>query len=158
MNPLLLRFLPHIAALLAVAALLFGIHHHGYNQGEQYVQAKWDADKVQQAEAQRQKNLADTERLAKLNEEKRDAEITIDEYRASVAKLDRLRLPASACRKPSKAGADKSTADGQLRGDVQEGEGSLEDALNKFADTFGSEAIRAEVIVKDCRVLNEFGR
>ena len=145
---LLLRFLPYIIAIVAVLGIVYGIHHHGYNQGEQYVQAKWDKAKAEQVAAQLKKNAEDLAALRKLEENKNANIAEIDSLRITLAKSKRLRIPTT-CDDAGKTSADNSAGAGEL---PTQSELDLAEARRELDE----EAYRADRTVEDCRVLNEF--
>jgi hypothetical protein len=135
-----------ILALAGVAATLFGA---GWWQGSDHVQRKWDEDKARQVKAQLEKNQADAAKLRKLEEMKNENLVEIDRLRANNHALW-VRLPKTPC-----TGSAPS-------GDTPAGAGELptapEIAFKRFTDGLAGEAYRADRVVEDCRVLNDFAR
>ena len=145
---LLLRFLPYIIAIVAVLGIVYGIHHHGYNQGEQYVQAKWDKAKAEQMSAQLKKNAEDLAALRKL-EEKANVESEDNKRLRANNRALFLRIPVSPCSGSGETITDNSTSAGQL---PTQGERDLAEAKRQLDE----EAFRADEIVRACRVLNDW--
>ena len=59
MNPLLLRILPYIVALLLVAGALFGAYHHGLSVKDAEWQAQWNDRDTRDAKAKRDNEAAE---------------------------------------------------------------------------------------------------
>ena len=144
----MLRLLPYIVAIAAVLGIVYGIHHHGYNQGEQYVQAKWDKAKAEQMSAQLKKNAEDLAALRKLEENANVESEDNKRLRANNHALW-LRLPKTPCGGSGETITDNFTGTGEL---PTQGERDLAEAKRQLDE----EAFRADEIVRACRVLNEF--
>jgi len=145
--PLLMRLLPYIVAVVAVLGIVYGIHHHGYNAGVNEIQTKWDAAEHAAEQAQAAKNMADAERIRKLEVVKNENIVEIDRLRANNRALF-LRIPQTACI-GSQASADNTAGAGQLPDKAQA-------AFDRFMAGVADEAYRADRVVEDCRVLNEY--
>jgi hypothetical protein len=59
MNPILLRILPYIAALVLVAGALFGAYHHGLSVKDAEWQAQWNDRDTRDAKAKRDNEAAE---------------------------------------------------------------------------------------------------
>ena len=142
MSPLMLKALPYLAAIALVAGALYKV----WDMGGNHVQAKWDKDKAEQLA----KNLADQAKLIKL-EEKANAESQDNlRLRANNHALW-LRLPKTPCGGSGQTGSDTTSGTGEL---PTQSELHLAEAKRQL----DNEALRADEVVRACRVLNEFVR
>ena len=143
---LLIKALPYLAA----AALMAGGLYKVWDMGGDHVQAKWDKATAAQVAAQLAKNTADRAKLKKL-EEKANVESQDNlRLRANNHALW-LRLPKTPCIGSGQTGGDTTAASGEL---PTQSESYLAEAKRQLDD----EALRADEIVRACRVLNEFVR
>lgn len=140
-----------VLALAGVVAVLFGA---GWLQGSDHVQRKWDEYTARQVKAQLEKNQADAARLNKLEETKNENIVEIDRLRANNHALW-LRLPKTTCGGSGAPSGDTVAGGGQLPEGAPSG---AERAINEFDKRWADEAYRADRVVEDCRVLNEFVR
>lgn len=89
MNPLLLRLLPYIAALLLVLGALFGAYHHGVSVTNATWQAEWNARDTRDAQAIAQNEAAERTkeqaRQLSINKVIQDGQRTIDQLAADAA-------------------------------------------------------------------------
>ena len=148
MNPLLLiRIAPYAIGLLllAIAATAF------YKAGQDDRQADWDKSTAQQVAAQLAKNNADNAKLKTLEETKNENLVEIDRLRANNHAIW-LRLPKTPCT-GSAPSQDTTAGGGELPASTPS---SAETAINEFDKRWADEAYRADRIVEDCRVLNNF--
>ena len=144
MNPLILKALPYLAAAALVAGALYKV----WDIGGDHIQAKWDKAKAEQVAAQLAKNLADQTKLKQL-EEKANAESQDNlRLRANNHALW-LRLPKTPCSGSGQTGGDTTAGAGEL---PTQSERDLAEAKRQLDD----EALRADELVRACRVLNEF--
>lgn len=130
----------------AIAGALFGA---GWFAGSDHVQRKWDEATARQVKAQLEKNRADAEKLRKLEETKNENLVEIDRLRANNHALW-VRLPKTPCT-GSAPGGNTTAGTGELPT-------APEIAFKRFTDGLADEAYRADRVVEDCRVLNEFVR
>lgn len=155
MNPLLLRYLPHLIAIGAILGGLYAIHHHGFNKGEHYVQSKWDKERTSNLEAQAKRNAEDSAKLHELETAKNENLATIDRLTRSNRNLKRLRISQSYC--PSKADPDNPAGGGKFHEELHGGAGEVvENAVNEFDLTYRAEAERADKLIEGCRVINDY--
>ena len=146
MNPLLLiRIAPYaIGILLVFAAALFC-----FKAGQNNRQAKWDKVTAEQVAAQLSKNVADNEKLKQLQEKSNVESQDNLRLRANNHALW-LRLPKAYCDSgTSQTRTNNPTTIGEL---PTQGERDLAEAKRQLDD----EALRADEVVRACRVLNEF--
>ena len=146
MNPLWLKALPYLLAAAVAAGGVYFIYH----KGEQNVQAKWDKAVAAQVAAQLAKNVADNAKLKQLEETKNENIVEIDRLRANNHALW-LRLPKTPCSGSGSPGSDTTAGAGELPT-------AAEIAFKRFTDGLADEAYRADRVVEDCRVLNDFLR
>jgi len=89
MNPLLLRILPYIAALLLVAGALFGAYHHGVSVTDAKWLSAWhqrDADDKSAAlENETRERAKEQARQLSINKVIQDGQRTIDQLTADAA-------------------------------------------------------------------------
>ena len=136
--------------ILLTAAMIAGAGLVGYVKGADSVQAKWDADVSRQVKAQLAKNQADSAKLKTL-EEKANVESQDNlRLRANNHALW-LRLPKTPCSGSGQAGGNTTTGTGEL---PTQSELYLAEAKRQLDD----EALRADEVVRACRVLNDFIR
>lgn len=130
-----------------LAALVAGAFATGWWKGGDAVQRKWDADTARMVAAQLAKNQADAAKLKKLEETKNENIVEIDRLRANNHALW-LRLPKTPCTGNTPSG-DTVAGTGELPTQA-------EIAFKRFTDGLADEAYRADKIIEDCRVLNDF--
>lgn len=140
--------------ILALTTLIAGAGFAGYRDGADHVQRKWDEATARHVKAQLAKNQADATRLRKLEEVKNENIAEIDRLRANNHALW-LRLPKNPCGGSDAPSGDTVAGGGQLPEGAPSG---AERAINEFDKRWADEAYRADRVVEDCRVLNEFGR
>ena len=89
MNALLLRILPYIAAVLLVAAALFGAYHHGVSVTNETWQSQWNARDTRDAKARADNEAAERAkeqaRQLSINKAIQDGQRTIDQATADAA-------------------------------------------------------------------------
>jgi hypothetical protein len=89
MNPLLLRLLPYIAAVLLVAATLFGAYHHGLSVKDAEWQSAWNDRNTWDARAKSDNEAAERvkeqARQLSINKAIQDGQRTIDQATADAA-------------------------------------------------------------------------
>ncbi len=144
MNPLLLiRIAPYAIGLLLIAAGVLFVYHAGQNNR----QADWDKATAQQVAAQLTKNQADNAKLKSL-EEKSNVESQDNlRLRANNHALW-LRLPKAPCDNgTSQTSSDTITGTREF---PTQSESYLAEAKRQLDD----EALRADEVVRACRVLN----
>ncbi len=144
MNPLLLRALPYLAAVVFAAVVLYKV----WDMGGDHVQAKWDKATAEQVAAQFAKNLADQAKLTQL-EEKANAESQDNLRLRANNHAMFMRLPQFPCNGSGQTSGDTTAGTREL---PTQGERYLAEAKRQLDD----EALRADEIVRACRVLNEF--
>lgn len=121
MNALLLRFLPYIAAVLLVAAALFGVYHHGLSVKDAEWQVRWNDRNTLDAKALAANEAAERAkeqaRQLSINKAIQDGQRTIDQATADAAaaraSADSLRGAADALAArlaASQAGGNSCTA------------------------------------------------
>jgi hypothetical protein len=145
---LIRRLLPYFAGVAVFLGVVYGIHHHGTVGGRAEIQAKWDKAELDRKEAQAKKNAEDAAKLRKLEGDKNANLAEIDRLRANNHALW-LRLPKTACGESGAPGGNIATGDGELPDSPQA-------ALDRFMAGLADEAYRADKIIEDCRVLNEW--
>lgn len=104
MNPLLLRILPYIAAVLLGAGALFGAYHHGVSVTNATWQSQWNARDTRDAQAKANNESAARAReqayQQSINKAVQDGQRTIDQATADAtaarASADGLRGAADA--------------------------------------------------------------
>lgn len=131
-----------------MAALLASAFAMGWWKGGDAVQRKWDADTAREVKAQLVKNQADSAKLKKLEETKNENIVEIDRLHANNHALW-LRLPKTTCGGSSTPSSDTTSAAGEL---PTKSERDLAEAKRRLDD----ESYRADKIVEECRVLNDF--
>src|SRR5574340_6069 len=144
----LLKYRRIIAVMAAAAALVA----FGWWQGSDHVERKWDGATARQVAEQLKHNTEQTTRLRTLEETKNANIAEIDRLRANNHALW-LRLPKAPCGGSGQTGQDNPAGGGQLPEGAPSG---AERALNEFDKRWADEAYRADKVVEDCRVLNEF--
>lgn len=132
-------------AIITIAAALFGA---GWHQGADSVQRKWDEDVATRTALLLKQTQEAAEKLRKLEETKNANIAEIDRLRANNHALW-LRLPKHRCQ----TGTDNPAGSGELPEGAPSG---AEQAVNEFDKRWADEAYRADKVVEDCRVLNEF--
>lgn len=89
MNPLLLRLLPYIAAVLVVAGALFGTYHHGVSVTNATWQSEWNARDTRDAEAvaknEASERAKEQARQLSINKAIQDGQQIIDQATADAA-------------------------------------------------------------------------
>lgn len=121
MNPLLLRILPYIVALLLVAGALFGAYHHGLSVKDAEWQSQWNARDTRDAQTKAENEAAARAReqayQQSINKAVQDGQRTIDQATADAsaarASADGLRRAADALAArlaASQAGGNSCTA------------------------------------------------
>lgn len=89
MNPLLLRVLPYIAAVLLVAGALFGVYHHGLSVKDAEWQATWSARDTKDAQAKAENEAAQRAKeqayQQSINKAVQDGQHLIDQAKADAA-------------------------------------------------------------------------
>ena len=132
------------------AALIAGAGLTGYIKGKAATQSEWDVATARQVKVQLEKNQADSAKLKKL-EEKANVESQDNlRLRANNHALW-LRLPKTPCGGAGAPSGDTAAGTGEL---PTQSELYLAEAKRQLDD----EALRADEIVKACRVLNDFIR
>jgi len=126
-------------ALVAIGAALFYL-------GSQHTQHKWDKAVAAQTATQLAKNVADNEKLKQLQEKSNVESQDNLRLRANNHALW-LRLPQGSCGGSSQTSSDTTTGAGEL---PTQSERDLAEAKRQLDD----EALRADEVVRACRVLN----
>jgi pyridoxal/pyridoxine/pyridoxamine kinase len=89
MNPLFLRLLPYIGAVLLVAAALFGAYHHGVSVTDGKWLDEWNARDARDAKAKEENQAAERAkeqaRQLSINKAIQDGQRTIDQVTADAA-------------------------------------------------------------------------
>jgi small-conductance mechanosensitive channel len=132
---------------LALAALLVGGMYKVWDAGGDHVQAKWDKVTAEQVATQLTKNQADQAKLKQLQEKSNVESQDNLRLRANNHALF-MRLPKAPCGGSSQTG-DTTAGAGEL---PTQSERDLAEAKRQLDD----EALRADEIVRACRVLNDF--
>ncbi len=137
------------AAALIAAAFVAG---YNFNKEAVHVQASWDKEKAEQAQAHLQA-VVEQQSLTKKREATQNENLNeIDRLRANNHALW-LRLPKTTCPAglpPTDAPSD--AASGVVHAPTSGGAGdAAEQALNEFDRTYSDEALRADQIVERCR-------
>lgn len=133
--------------LTAIALAVF-IFFAGYLRGADSVQRKWEREILAEIKAQLEKNQADAAKLKKLEETENANLVEIDRLRANNHALW-MRLPKTPCGKPGETSTNSTTGAGELPTEA-------EIAFQRFREGLADEAYRADKIVENCRVLNDF--
>lgn len=141
--------------LLAVAAVYgFGMYVGGAIQ-----QHKQDAKQLDEVKEQLAKNQADNARLNQLEGTKNENLDYVANLYFGLGKSQRLRLQTPTCGQSGETSADSATRERLVPVGISEVAGETsEDAINEFDLRYRNAALRAEKIVEDCRLLNEFNR
>lgn len=145
LNPYLrwIKFGGALAILAAIGYGLWSLYHAGYKAGADDIQARWDADKIHEAGAQRAALLA---YAAKINQaqEQHDHDQAIIDHLADTARRLRVHLP-TAC-ESARGGANQNGAARLLSSRVDKSFARLQGrtaALFKRCDQLNIDAIRA---------------
>ena len=140
------------AAALIAASFVAG---YNFNKEAVHVQASWDKEKAEQAQAHLQE-IVDQQNLEKKREATKNENLTeIDRLRANNHVLW-LRLPKAPCTAGLPASDPPSdAASGVVHAPVSSSSedpiGRAEQLVNAFKFTYSDEALRADQIVERCR-------
>lgn len=133
---------------ILLAALLAGAFATGWWKGGDAVQRKWDADTAREVKEQLVKNQEDAAKLRKLEE------------KANVESQDNLRLRANNHALWLRLPKTPCGGSGQTSGNTASGTGELPTASESYLAgakrQLDDEALRADELVRACRVLNDF--
>ncbi len=157
---LYVKLIALVALLAALIASLWGFQHAGVSQGRAEVQAKWDKEKREQAEADKAAlftRIKNNERIAEqqaLNDERirNENKVEIAAIRAAYARPAGLRLPASGC-SGSAAGVEAESASGGNAAFARTV--ALPPAIERDLQELMQEA---DIVVANCRATQSFIR
>ena len=148
--------------IILSVALVAGSFVTGWANGSGHTQRQWDIDVHIRTKAVLEQVQANDRLKTALEETKNVNSKTIDMLAATITKLradNRLHLYPTPCTgglpsaDTSSGSKDAPTGNGFVSEPVQSG---AEEALNSFDGAYAAEALRADKIVEDCRVLRDW--